>query len=361
MATRFDTVYTAGLRALLKAPQTYETPTYSFFSKFLFGGQGVMTSEDAITTMYRKKTHRLISDTRRGDNAKVLNQDGKYTRKNYGVPYFFYEDSVSRPDRNTLAFGEDPANPWSQTQRQLWKMKEKVDDIRKDLDIVPEKYCTDILFTGKISPNVQEYGDIEFLTAGDADFPIADNIYTDPNGYWNADGSDIYSNLTKLVTKEWERSKRMPDTLICSLDVVEQIMKDDKIAKMLDNRNTFVGAIKPLVITADGYSEIGFISLPGCTLRVVSYLGYYNNEKGVQTNFMPDEKVILTTANIGSLNYGGLESLDAQGNGISVAGKELVTVHSNDDIPAKRTVKIQRSVLPMPERLDGWAAITVLS
>lgn len=356
---RFDDVMTRGLATLRKSAKTYEEPTFTFLTNFLFGAPGITTEEEFIRTKYRKKENKLIVDTRRGDNAKRVSRDEKYVYKNYGTPYFFYEDGIGRDDRKVLCFGEDPMNRWSQTRRLLYKMNEKVESLRKDMDLVPEKYCADIILEGKISPTVSEFGDITFLSAGDTDFPLSANIFNETEG-WDVDTTSIYERLTLWVKTQFRRTGTMPDTLIATSDIIMMIIKDEEIKELMNNRAINIGAIKPLQINAQGYSEFGTIFLPGCNLRLVSYEGFYRDLNGDQQNFLPDTKIILANRNIGSINYGGLEYKDGEGNPIAVAGKELITVHKNDDIPAVRTVKVQRAPLPMPERLNGWSTIKVV-
>ena len=359
MASRFDATWTRGLVEFRKAGVTYEKPTFTFLTKYLFGGQGVRTEEDYIATKYRKKEHKLIPDTRRGDNAKRLSRDFSYKREIYETPYFFYEDGIGRDDRKTLCFGEDPNNRRSYRERLLYKLSEKTDSIRRDLDLIPEKYCADILLTGKIVPTVQETGDIVFLRADDVNFPLADNISSEETK-WDSTGFDIYKRIGELVKAQFRRTGTMPDTMIVPLDVFDLMMTDEKIKEALDNRSIDIGKIEPLKITAEGYAEMGLLKFPGAWLRIITYMGFYNDEDGKQQNFLPDDKIILTNGNIGSVNYGGLETIGAQGEPIPIAGEELITVHTNDDIPATKTVKIQRAPLPIPEVLNGWKTVTVL-
>lgn len=362
MASEQDVIMSQGLKALNKQLVTYSTPTTSFLTKFLFGKPGITTSDDTYTWKYDKKKAKLIGDTRRGDNATVLNKDRSFKYVKYGFPYFFYEDSVNRDDRRILAAGEDPAKPWSESKRLLYKMNSKVEDIRADMDTVVEKYCADILLTGKISPEVQEGGDIEFLRAADADFPISKNIYSETSGnYWDATDVSIYKRIQTHIMAYYKRRKIMPDTLIVPLDVVDLLYADEKIAKMLDNRNSNFGTLSPLQITADGYTEIAQLKWPGCQLRIISYVGTYFDKSGAEKDYLPQNKVILTRQNIGSVNYGGLEGVDSNGMPISVAGKELISVNKTTKIPVRYSVSIQRAPLPIPDVLDGWATIQVLS
>jgi len=358
--SEYDAIMTRGLVTLNKKLVTYTNPTHSFFTKYLFGKQGITTSDDTYSWKYDKKTSKLIGDTRRGDNATVLNQSRDYKYIKYTFPYMFYEDSVNRTDRKILAAGENPAKPWSESKRLLYKMNDKVETIKSDMDTVIEKWCTDILLTGKIEPEVKENGDVEFLKVGDTNFPISKNIYSETSGnYWNADGVSIYARIQAHIMQFFKRRGIMPDTLIVPMDIVDLLYADEKIYKMLDNRNSDFGKLAPLQITADGYSEIAQLKWPGCTLRIISYVGFYFDKAGTQTDYMPKNKVILTRRNIGSINYGGLEGIDNIGMPISVAGKERVEVNKTTKTPVRYSVSVQRAPLPVPEVLDGWATIQV--
>lgn len=361
MASVFDATMTRGLINVDRKLKTFSYPKHEFLTKFFFGGEGIMTNDDTYTWKYDIVKNKLIKDTRRGDNATVQNRDFNYKYEKYTFPYFFVEDSVNRDDRKILAPGEDPANPFTDNQRMLYKMKRKVDAIRGDMDLVVEKQSSDILLTGKIALNVAEYGDIEFIRAGDANFPVSKNIYAEEaTDYWSVDGVSIYDRIAYHVHKYWTRRGIKPDTLVVSLDVADLIMNDEKILKLLDNRRVQIGSIKPVDINDDGMGEVCTISVGGTTLNVLSYAGFYFDGSGTQTKYLPTNKVILSRRNIGSVNYGGLEGISPDGMAISVAGKERIEVNRTTKTPVRYSVSVQRAPLVVPEELDGWATIQVL-
>ena len=362
MASIFDAAMTRGLLNIDKKLKTFEYPKHSFFSKYLFGLEGITTSDDTYTWKYDIVKNKLIKDTRRGDNATVQNRDFNYKYVKYTFPYYFVEDSVNRDDRKVLLPQEDPANPFTENQRMLYKMKRKTDAIRGDMDLAVEKQCSDVLLTGKIVPYVGEYGNIEYLRAGDADFPVSSNIYSEEAAnYWDATGISIYDRISAHVHQYWTRRGIKPDTLIVSLEVAELIMNDEKILKLLDNRRVNIGSIKPIEIDDEGMGEVCNILVGGTTLRVLSYAGFYFDENGTQTKYLPDNKAILTRRNIGSINYGGLEGISPDGMAISVAGKERIEVNKTTKTPVRYSVSVQRAPLVVPDILDGWATIQVLA
>lgn len=357
MASEFDAYMTEGVMRLNKSLVTYKYQTGSFFSKFLFGAPGIMTSDDTYLWKYNFKKHKLITDTRRGDNAKILNQDSEYKYIKYTFPYMFYEDGVNFADADTLAAGEDPAKPLSVSQRLMLKMNDKVDQIKGDMEMVKEKWCQDILLTGKISPTVAEYGDINFLGA---DFPITSNIYSEDAGnYWDAEGVSIYDRLSAQIETYRGRRGIVPDTLIVPLAVNRLIMNDEKILKLLDNRRVEIGAIKPLAINDESVSETCNIMIDGVLLKIVTYSGFYFDASGTQQPYLPSNKVILSRRNIGSVNYGRLLGADGKGMPTYLAGKDRLEVYKTTRTPIKYSVSVQSAPLPIPNELDGWATIQV--
>lgn len=355
----YNDAYTKGLIRYQKKLKVYRQPKFAFLKSYVFGAKnGVSTRLEYVASRFTVRGQEVLSDTRRGDSAKVLNQDFSYRNRAYHAPYFFYQDQISSPDRDTLLPMEDPAKPWSDEMRLLYKLNEKSNQIEDNLDITEEKMCADILTTGMISPTVSEYGDIEFLKAGDADFPVTDNIFSEETAnYWDADGVSIYDRLDELAYNEYQRRGIMPTTLIVSTTIAKLIMNDDYIKELLNNRRMMVGNITPKKIAKEGYVVIGHLFLPcGADLEIISYNGF-TKTSGVATPILPTNKIILTRPNIGSMNYCGVENEK----GARIAAKRYRTVHGNNDIPAKKEVKIQSAPLPMPEELDGWATVQVLA
>lgn len=358
MATIFESAYTVGARKFLQRYKK-EQPIFSFFRNFVFGGAPIMSLTEEILTQYQVRGVSILDDTFRGGSAKEFKGVDGFTNKKYTPPYFFYQTNLNREDFQKAVFGEDISRPLSPSARISAVAAQKAWWFANSQKATIEKFCQDVLFTGKISPVGNAKGDIVFLENG-TEFPVTGNIKTEGT-LWTG-STDIYARLVALTTEQFQKAGAYPTHLICGTTVMQMILADTKIQKLLDNRRMIIGNINIKPIDYDGVAEVGEIALPnGCILRLATYVGFYKDKSGTLVSYMPENKILLVSKNIGQMGYAALEGIDGNGNATLVPGEEYIHVTRNDDVPVVRSVKYQSAPLPMPQKLDGWMAVQVLS
>lgn len=358
MATIFEQAYSVGMRKFLQRYKK-EMPIYSFFKDFVFGGTPIFSTTEEILTQYQVRGVDILDDTFRGGTGKEFDGTFGFVNKKYTPLYFFYKTRLNRSDFAKTVYGEDPAKPLSPSARIAAVAAMKAWYFKNSQKATLEKMCAEILFSGKITPVGNAQGDIAFLENG-TEFPVTDNIKAEST-MWTG-STDIYARLTAITDEHFAKAGSYPTHLITSTSVMALIQNDAKIQKLLDNRRIVVGGIDIKPLNGEGVAEVGDIALPnGCVLKLVTYVGFYKNKQKQNVPYMPTNKILLCSRAIGQMGYAALEGRDANGDATLVPGEEYVHIERNDSIPVVRTMGYQSAPLPMPQKLDGWTAVQVLS
>lgn len=360
--TIFEEAYSRGARKFLQRYKK-EMPIFSFFRNFIFGGTPIYSLDEEILSQYQVKGVEILEDTYRGGTGNEFDGTFGFTNKKYTPPYFYYRTNLNRNDFKKAVFGEDITKPLSPSARISAVAAMKAWFFEKSQKATIEKMCAEVLFSGKISPVGNAKGDIVFLENG-TEFPVTGNIKAE-NNMWVSGTTDIYARLIALTNEHFEKAGSYPTTLISGSVVMQMILDDLKIQKILDNRRMIVGSIDIKRLNKEGVAEVGEIALPnGCVLKLMTYVGFYTTKVGgVKTNvpYMPTNKILLCSENIGQMGYAALEGKDANGDATLVPGEEYIHIVRTEDIPVVRKMGFQSAPLPMPQQLDGWTAVQVLS
>ena len=356
--TIFESAYSVGARTFLLR---YEKamPIFSFFKNFVFGGAPILSTEEEILSQYEVRGVKILKDTFRGGSGREFNGTFGYTNKKYTPCYFYYRTRLNRDDFKQAVFGEDITKPLSKSARISAVSAQKAWFFKNSMKATVEKMCADVLFNGVIKHFGDAQGDVAFLE-NDTEFPVTDNIKTE-GSMWTG-STDIYARLIALTEEQFQKSGSYPTHLITGSVVMQMILADSKIQKLLDNRRMYVGSIDIKRLNKDGVAEVGDIALPnGCELKLMTYVGFYKGDDNSNIAYMPTNKILLCSRAIGQMGYAALEGIDANGDPTLVPGENYIHIERTQSIPVTRIVGYQSAPLPMPQKLDGWMAVQVLS
>ena len=129
-----------------------------------------------------------------------------------------------------------------------------------------------------------------------------------PNAAWNATDDKWYQDLTAMVRSLKRRGVPVTDVLIGS-SVANELMKNDFLLKMLDNRRVEIGRIEPTELAA-GATSYGRIIVDGTALELLSYSLQYLDEDGKVKSFVPEESIAVTAPNTGKFLYGAVTQME---------------------------------------------------
>lgn len=157
-------------------------------------------------------------------------------------------------------------------------------------------------------------------------------------------------------------SRGLPATdLIVAPDVADVLINNEKIQKMLDNRNMNVGNINPAMLPA-GAAHIGRINVFGRVLDIFSYDETYEDETtGQNVPYIPAGHVILTAPGAGRSLYGAVTQLEQSDDRFHTYMARRVPKYiakSDQDI---REIKVTSRPLLIPRAATPWISAEVIS
>lgn len=320
----------------------------------------------------RKKellTSKVLIDTKRGNRKMapfVAPRIGGVTIDREG----FMTSSVEAPkiapqrvltvdDLETRAFGENLYSTKTPAQREQGIIANDLDDFDKMITRREEKMIRDLLFTGKIV--IKGYVDVANEETVDAEINYGQVKEFTPTVKWNATGADkptILKDLRKWRREITKANGKAPNMVVMSSDVVDILLGDEELKKLLDNRNISIGKIEPKV--GDAVTFIG--NLPGLGMSLYSYDEWYlDEETDEDVAMVPEGTILLANSDIGEIRYGLITQIEE-------GSKNFVSHYSSSRVPKiwtdvandRKMIRLSSAPVPVPDNLDSWGVAKVI-
>ena len=183
------------------------------------------------------------------------------------------------------------------------------------------------------------------------------SVYS-PDVKWDAADADIIGDLDQMIQMLTKKGLRASE-LVCSPDVADAIVNNEKIQKLLDIRNYHVGEVKPEELPA-GAAIVAKLNVRGRIISVISYEETYTDDNGADKQFIPAGKCVLTAPAAGRTLYGAVSQVEqSDGAFHTYAGKRVPKYLSNAD-GNTRSLTISSRPLPMPNAKGCFISAEVL-
>ena len=219
-----------------------------------------------------------------------------------------------------------------------------------------EQMCAQVLQENALTMN--HYGDdnklvdvkkIEYFNGTN------EAVYT-PSAKWNTADADIVAEvaaIAKLLTK-----RGLPATdVILGSEAADAFLNNEKIQKLLDNRNYNIGVVDP----TENFPEavfLGQINCKGHKMNFIEYSATYEAENGTDTPYINPKDIIVTAPNCGVTNYGAITQINY--------GEDMPRTHAEKRVPLYavkdqvREVALRTAPLVQPKHKNAFIKATVL-
>ena len=285
-----------------------------------------------------------------------------YTTKRYTPPYIAPQRVLTIDALNAKGFGENLYSNTTPEQRQAEILRTDIRELGEMIDTREEFIASQaMLNNGYILKHyADQYGSGNYEEFEMRFYEGASNpaLYT-PTVNWSEPTADIIADLRAMILMLTSKGLPVSD-LIVAPDVANVIINNEKLQKILDNRNIQIGSIAPKELP-NGVAHIGTINVFGKMLDILSYDETYEDETGAIKQFMPAGKVILTAPKCGRGLYGAVSQIEqGDGNFHTYMAKRVpkVTVDVNSDV---RTLKETSRPLFIPRSANPWVTADVLA
>jgi len=319
------------------------------------------------TFFNRKKTHLTLAveiDLVKGnrkvapfvhpvEGGKVIANRG-YETNTYRPPLVAPEKIIRAEDLYYRSPGENPYETKSPEERQAEKAAEYLDEMDESITRREELMCSQAIFEGKVF--VKGDGVDEVI-----DFGFTNKITALTK--WDQAGADPLEDLEAAVQEVQKKGFINPGYCIMASDVANAFINNEKVQKILDNRNIELAKISPKQLPS-GATWLG--NIPKLDLDVYSYNAYYTDDWTDPST--PAEKAMVPTGKLALLPrdaeylmvYGAVEVIDEDAEIVSLAeGVRVPDVYTLRK-PARKIMNLSSRPLPIPQKVDSWAVLTVL-
>ena len=160
-----------------------------------------------------------------------------------------------------------------------------------------------------------------------------------------------YDDLCAMIGMLVKKGRAAREILVSS-DVGDFLMEDGWVLAMLDNRRVEMGRIDPSTLTEYVY-QIGSFNFKGRVLPVLVSDGTYEKD-GVDTPYVPEQSVIVTSPGCGRGLYGAVTQMETDGEWHTYAGTRVPQRIFTVRPPANETQVTSRPLF-VPNRPNPWA------
>ncbi len=234
-------------------------------------------------------------------------------------------------------------------QRAAEKLGEDLRELDEIITRREEAMCAEALFAGHVSVKGKGYDEVvSFWDADESAKPM-----TEVTTKWNAAGADILADLRSIRRAVIQQSGITPTEVICSADVIDAILANEKVAEQLNTRRAELGQIKidqlPNGVTY--YGNLGGLDIYG-------YDSWYVDGEE-EKPFVPAGLALMGSPAVKTtMAYG---CCGVYGEGLALyAEKRVPSSWTQEMNPAGRIVQVKSRPLPIVHQVGGFHVIKAI-
>lgn len=234
-----------------------------------------------------------------------------YRTERITPPYVAPERILTVDTLNKRQFGETLFSKRKPAEREASILRTDLTELSDMIDMREEYMAAKVLFeNGYILRHyADEYGGDKYEEFKIHFYEETENqsIYV-PSVSWDEAGDTFYNDLIIMVRSLRRRGLPVSD-LIMGENVAVEIMKNDFLLKLLDNRRVQIGELAPKELP-NGATSYGKIIVEGTALEMISYTLKYVDEKEKVQSLVPEDSIALTAPKMGKMLYGTVTQME---------------------------------------------------
>lgn len=284
-----------------------------------------------------------------------------YETKRFTPPLVAPKRPLTIDDLNKRGFGENLYTQITPQQREANVLRRDLEEMGIMIDGREEYMAAQAMLCNGyvLKQYVDEYGgddyeEYELFFYDGVNNPAK---YT-PSGKWSNPDYDIISDMDAMVKMLTKRGLPATD-LVMSGDVGQNVINNNRIQKLLDNKRINIGEIAPIELP-EGASRIAVINVNGRNINLISYDENYEDEKGDNKAFFGSGNAVMTAPASGRTLYGAVSQIEqSDGAWHTYAARRVpkYTAQADDEV---RTIKLSSKPLMIPNNKAPWISAKVL-
>ncbi len=234
-----------------------------------------------------------------------------YRTERLTPPYVAPERVLTVDQLNKRQFGETLFSKKKPEEREAAVLRNDLTELCDMIDMREEYMAARVLFDNgyELRQYADTYGGDKYeeFTIHFYDEEENPSVYT-PAASWDGGGDQFYQDLVVIIRSLKRRGIPVADLLLGE-NVSVELLKNDFLLKLLDNRRVQIGELTPKQLP-DGATSYGRIIVDGTVLEMISYTLQYIDEKNKVQNLVPADSIAVTAPNTGRMLYGTVTQME---------------------------------------------------
>lgn len=331
------------VRAMLKLIQTLFKPNR--FLRNIFFPQNSYSDTQECEVDIETDSQDVADFCEATDAAFEVTPDG-YTTITLSPGYIKEKIQTTAQRLLKRLAGETPYNRKNIAQRAAAKHAKDIRKLDKRRQNKIEKMCSEALFGGEIVTKKDGSKKIS------VPMPAAHKVILTLDDRWSEATCDILEDLEMWINSIRDESGEEPEYLLLGKTVKSHFFGNTAVNDLYELNKKEYGELKPKKVKGGVYH--GTIVIDGCELKIYT-CNEYNKILGSKVPVVPEDKVLLSVANLGVVHFGAIENLDSN----DFMGESYPSTFTKDD-PKRKYVVLESAPLPFPRIINGFIFATVL-
>ncbi len=338
---------------LLAAYKQQKAPNTFLQNRYFPDGTVFTTSQ--VLVEYKDGNQKLAPFVSPEVGGKAVRRDG-YKATAYEPAFIAPKRALTIDNLTKKGFGEALYGELTPEERAV---KITADDLTEMDEMIvrrQEEMCAQVLQENALT--MKHYGDdnkvvdtkvIEYFEGTNG------AVYT-PNTNWDSADADILGDVAAIAKILTKRGLPATDVILGS-EAADAFLNNEKIQKLLDNRNYNIGTVDP----TENFPEATFLGVINCKGRKMNFIQYdatYEDENGADTPYINPKDIIVTAPGCGVTNYGAITQINF--------GESMPRTHAEKRVPLYaikdqvREVALRTAPLVQPKHKNAFIKATVL-
>ena len=338
---------------LLAAYKEQKAPNTFLQSRYFPDGTVFKTAQ--VLVEYKDGNQKLAPFVSPEIGGKVVRRNG-YEANAYKPAFIAPKRALTIDNLTEKGFGEALYGELTPAERAV---KITADDLTEMDEMIVrrhEQMCAQVLQENALTMN--HYGDdnklvetkkIEYFNGQN------DAVYT-VSVKWNEADADICNEVAAIAKLLTKRGLQATDVLMGS-EAADAFLNNEKIQKLLDNRNFNIGVIDP----TENFDEAVFLGQINCKGRKMNFIQYdatYIDENGEEKSYIDPKTIVVTAPGCGVTNYGAITQIDYGNADFTTYAEKRVPLYGVKD--QVREVALRTAPLVQPKHKNAFIKATVL-
>lgn len=339
---------------LLAAYKEQKAPNRFLQSRYFPDGTVFTTSQ--VLVEYKDGNQKIAPFVSPEIGGKVVRRKG-YVANAYKPAFIAPKRALTIDNLTEKGFGEALYGELTPAERALQITADDLTEMDEMIVRRHEQMCAQVLQENALTMN--HYGDDNNLvdTKKIEYFEGTNQAVYTPSANWGSAGADILGDIAAVAQELAKRGLPATDVILGTA-AADAFLNDEKIQKLLDNRNYNIGVVDP----TEGFPEavfLGQINCKGYKLNFIQYAATYEAEDGTTTPYIDPKVAIVTAPACGVTNYGAISQIDY--------GQTEFTTHAEKRVPLYaikdqvREVALRTAPLVQPKHKNAFIKATVIA